>query len=75
MRRSRFDPAQPFLCLRWRPLWRLVDVFVIVDESKDPVHISDTMRYVEIPEIVAIEFLNKDVIYQSVTEFDPVPSI
>ncbi len=37
------------------------------------IHMSGTLRYVEIPEITAIEFLNKDVIYQSVTKFDPVP--
>jgi hypothetical protein len=54
-------------------LWQLVDVFVIVDADKAPIHVSDTLNYVEMPEIVAIEFLNKDVIYQSVTKFDPVP--
>jgi hypothetical protein len=54
-------------------LWQLVDVFVIVDTNKNPIHISDTLNYVEIPEIAAIEFLNRDVIYQSVTKFDPAP--
>lgn len=63
------DPAKTIVF----GLWQLVDVFVIVDDSKVPIHMSGTLRYVEIPEITAIEFLNKDVIYQSVTRFDPVP--
>jgi hypothetical protein len=52
-------------------LWQLVDVFVIVDDTKAPIHLSDTLNYVELPEITVIEFLNRDVIYQSVTKFDP----
>jgi hypothetical protein len=52
-------------------LWQLVDVFVIVDESKNPIHLSDTLNHVEIPEITAVEFPSSNVIYQSVTRFDP----
>ncbi|MDH3198245.1 MAG: hypothetical protein OEO21_08395 [Candidatus Krumholzibacteria bacterium] len=54
-------------------LWQLVDVFLIVDENKNPIHLSTTLLNVEIPEIAQLEFLNKDVIYQSVTKFDPAP--
>lgn len=54
-------------------LWQLVDVFVLVDADKSPIHLSDTLSYVTLPEIAAVEFLNKDVIYQSVTRFDPAP--
>ena len=54
-------------------LWQLVDVFVLVDAQKTLIHESDTLHYVVLPEIAAVEFLNKDVIYQSVTRFDSVP--
>lgn len=54
-------------------LWQLVDVFVLVDAKKTAIHQSETLNYVVIPEIPAVEFLNKDVIYQSVTRFDPAP--
>lgn len=54
-------------------LWQLVDVFVLVDARKVPIHASDTLYYVEIPEIAVVEFLNRDVIYQSVTKFEPAP--
>jgi hypothetical protein len=52
-------------------LWQLVDVFVLTDAHKVPIHQSDTLQHVELPEVGAIEFLNKDVIYQKVTRFDP----
>lgn len=51
-------------------LWQLVDVFVITDAAKVPIDDSDTMVHAEIQTIAAIEFLNKDVIYQKVTKFD-----
>jgi hypothetical protein len=63
------DPAKTMVYA----LWQLVDVFVIVDDSKNPIHISDTLNYVEIPEVTAVEFPSSNVIYQSVTRFDPVP--
>ena len=53
-------------------LWQLVDVFVLTDSNKVPIHASDTLTHARIPEIAVIEFLNKDVIYQKVTKFDPV---
>lgn len=52
-------------------LWQLVDVFVITDAAKVPIHQSATVVHAEIPAITQIEFLNKDVIYQKVTKFDP----
>jgi hypothetical protein len=54
-------------------LWQLVDVFVLTDAKKVPIHQSETLAHVTIPEITVIEFLNKDVVYQKVTKFDPPP--
>jgi hypothetical protein len=63
------DPAKTIVF----GLWQLVDVFILTDANKVPIHQSDTLSHVEIPEIGRIEFLNRDVIYQKVTKFDPAP--
>jgi len=54
-------------------LWQLVDVFVQTVANTTPIDQSQTLAYVEIPVIAAIEFANRDVIRQSVTRFDPAP--
>jgi hypothetical protein len=52
-------------------LWQLVDVLVLVDGNKVPIDQSSTLAHVTIPEIPGVEFLNRDVVRQSVTKFDP----
>lgn len=52
-------------------LWQLVDVLMLVDADKTPVHESDMLLHVTVPEIPRVEFLNRDVVRQSVTKFDP----
>jgi hypothetical protein len=52
-------------------LWQLVDVFMLVDADKTPVHESDMLVHVTVNEIPRVEFLNRDVVRQSVTKFDP----
>ena len=52
-------------------LWQLVDVLILVDADKTPVHKSSMLTHVTVPEIPRVEFLNRDVVRQSVTKFDP----
>jgi hypothetical protein len=52
-------------------LWQLVDVFFLVDEDKIPIHQSGTLAHVTIPEVPRVEFLNRDIVRQSTTKFDP----
>jgi hypothetical protein len=52
-------------------LWQLVDVFMLVDADKNPIDQSGALTHVTLPEIPRVEFLNRDVVRQSVTKFDP----
>lgn len=56
-------------------LWQLVDVFMLVDSDKVPLHESSTLTHVTIPEIPRVEFMNRDVVRQSVTRFAPPQSL
>lgn len=51
-------------------LWQLVDVFVLTDSDKVPIDQSDALGHVLISEVPRLEFLNRDVVRQSVTKFD-----
>ena len=52
-------------------LWQLVDVFLLADGDKVPIHQSNGLEHVSITEVPRVEFLNRDIVYQSVTKFDP----
>jgi hypothetical protein len=52
-------------------LWQLVDVFMLVDAKRVPIDASDTLVHLEIEPLARVEFLNRDVVAQKVTRFDP----
>jgi len=52
-------------------LWQLVDVFILVDATKVAIDQSGTLTHMEIEPLARVEFLNRDVVWQKVTKFDP----
>lgn len=50
-------------------IWQLVDTFVLVDADTVAINESPSLAHARIPSIAAIEFPNRDVIYQSSTKF------
>jgi len=52
-------------------LWQLVDVFLLTDSDQVPIHQSDMLGHVSITEVPRVEFPNGNIVYQSVTKFDP----